>query len=273
MPNQDPYYVVPPKGAAVPIVLSSPHSGTEIPSTIAATMRPALVEVPEDTDWFVHRLYDFVSELGVTLIHARYSRYVIDLNRDPTNQPLYSDLRKETALVPTQTFSGAPLYRDGAPSTKERERRLQAYYLPYHEKLGGLLREMRQQHPHVLLFDAHSIRRTVTTISETPFADLILGDQNGKTAHPTLTESALASLKTSSYQVSHNVPFKGGYITRHFGKPSTGIHGLQLEMSQDVYMDPDRLTLDTEKATKVRHALRNLIQHLLGTLQSIEEPT
>ncbi|MCB0404430.1 MAG: N-formylglutamate amidohydrolase [Bdellovibrionales bacterium] len=271
MANQDPYYVVPPKTAPVPVLLSSPHSGTEIPVSVAAAMRPSLVEVPEDTDWFVHQLYDFVSHLGVTAIHARYSRYVIDLNRDPANQPLYADSRKETALVPTHTFSGEPLYRDEVPNSKERERRLENYFRPYHLKLEDLLAEMRGQYSHVLLLDAHSIRRLVKTISEKPFADLILGDQNGKTAHPKLIQSALETLNSSSFQVSHNVPFKGGYITRHFGRPSAGIHSLQLEMSQDVYMDPAKLTLDPAKATTVRALLRELIENLLTTVQSLEE--
>lgn len=262
MANEDPYYVVPPKVEALPILISSPHSGTEIPSDIAARLRPSIVEAPEDTDWFIHQLYAFAPDIGITLLHARYSRYVIDLNRDPESRPLYEDARKESGLVPTQTFLGEPLYRDALPDAVEIQKRLHTYYLPYHEKVAELLGEMQSRHKHVLLFDAHSIRRRVATIRSEPFSDLILGDQNGRTADPALIKTALSALRTGSFNVAHNEPFKGGYLTRHFGKPTGGVHALQLEMAQDLYMDGGKVTFEHTKAEQVRTVLKNCLLNL-----------
>ena len=81
--NQAPYTVIKPAQKTVPIVLSVPHCGTAFPSEIIDDYKAEKITAPDDTDWFVHDLYDFVSDLGVTLIHANYSRWVIDLNRDP----------------------------------------------------------------------------------------------------------------------------------------------------------------------------------------------
>ncbi|MBM3566582.1 MAG: hypothetical protein FJX42_10790, partial [Alphaproteobacteria bacterium] len=62
-----------------PLVLSQPHVGTEIPESLAGRMTDAARGVP-DTDWWVDRLYDFAPELDASVVRARYSRYVIDLN-------------------------------------------------------------------------------------------------------------------------------------------------------------------------------------------------
>src|ERR1051325_1323728 len=106
------YVIRPPAGTPVlPVVVSVPHCGTEIPADIAATMRPDVARKTEDTDWFVHELYDFAPRLGITWVHARYSRYVVDLNRDPDGGKLYKDGRKETSLVPVRTFAMNPIYR------------------------------------------------------------------------------------------------------------------------------------------------------------------
>jgi N-formylglutamate deformylase len=229
-------------------------------------MHPRYVNNPEDTDWFVHELYDFAPELGITMIRARFTRYAIDLNRDPARQPLYADGRKETALVPETSFAGEPLYKGRVPDVKEVERRLAVYYQPYHEKLRSVLGELRSEFGTVVLYDAHSIRRFVPTIRPHPFPDLILGDGNGKTAHPRILEAAWRALKQGPFQVSLNDPFQGGYITRHYGNPEAGAHALQLEMSQDIYLD-DQNRQVPHKVDRLKKVLRGTLESLLVALE------
>lgn len=267
-----PFKIIRPKSTPKPIVVSCPHSGTQIPADILQQMDHSVASQLDDTDWFVHELYGFAQNLGITLIHATYSRYVVDLNRDPSGRKLYTDARSETTLVPKKTFGGQSLYAEAGPNPQEVERRIKTYYNPYHDALRALLQELRNSHGHVLLWDAHSIKRHVPSVRPEPFADMILGDQMGKTASPLLTQTALKSLRGSEetvFDVQHNHPFMGGYITRHFGQSAPGIHAIQLEMSQDIYMDQDGRRRDTNKESKVAHVLASTLTQLSKVLASL----
>lgn len=255
-------------GPEVPILLSVPHCGSVFPEELREQFRPEHVEYPDDTDWFVDGLYDFAPSMGITMMAARVSRYVIDLNRNPEEKPLYADGRLITGLCPTTTFLGEPLYRDGRTRVEpgEVQRRLSAYFVPYHLKLQSLLNDLRERHGRVLLWDCHSIRRHVPTIHKEPFPDLILGDADGTSASPGVIEAALGVLDHSNYHTRHNSPFKGGYITRHFGDPANMQHALQLEMTKVNYMDAAERAFDETKARKIREVLREVFLKLIDHL-------
>lgn len=264
----EPYYLIEPAAEKVSVVLSVPHSGTEFPDEIKAHYRQEIVAQPDDTDWFVHRLYNFAAEMGITTIHAKYSRLVIDLNRDPESQPLYSDGRIITELVPKTDFLGNPIYTDEKfiPDNAEIERRKENYYKPYHKRIENLLQERLSEFGKVLLWDAHSIRRFVPTIRSEPFPDLILGDNDEKSAGKEIIEITLTNLKKGEYGVNHNSPFKGGFITRNFGKPEKNIHALQLEMVKSHYMDDYELNFNEERANEMRKVLRPVFDSLIDYL-------
>jgi N-formylglutamate deformylase len=264
----NPFYIIEPVGEKVPVILSSPHSGVEFPDELKTHFRAELAAQPDDTDWFVHRLYNFASELGITMIHAKYSRWVVDLNRDPHSKPLYTDGRIITELVPKTDFFGNELYVDKKflPDDAEIARRTENYYKPYYQKIESLLRERLDEFGQVLLWDAHSIRRFVPTIQAAPFPDLILGDNDEKSADKEIIEIALGNLKQGKYGVNHNSPFKGGQITRSFGKPENNIHALQLEMAKTNYMDDDELNFNEERANEVRSVLRPGFERLIKYL-------
>lgn len=252
----------------VPILLSVPHCGTEFPAELRNEYEPHHLQQPDDTDWFVHRLYDFAPDLGITLLSANYSRLVIDLNRNPTEQPLYHDGRLITGLCPTTTFLGEPLYRDKRKQVDAREvqRRLANYFHPYHTQLQSLLDGIKKRHGKVLLWDCHSIRKSVPSIHKEDFPDLILGDADGTSASPGIIECALGVLDHSSYAIRHNFPFKGGFITRNFGKPASGQHALQLEMTKVNYMDDSETKYDEARAEKMRTLLKDVFQKLIEQL-------
>jgi len=258
------FQVIEPVQGRVPILLSVPHSGTAFPDELKSEYKQGLIQAPDDTDWFVHQLYDFAPAMGITMIHAVYSRWVIDLNRDPQSKPLYADGRIITALCPTTTFFETPIYNDERieVSVEEVSRRVDQYYKPYHQKLDALLQSIKNEFGKVLLWDCHSIRQHVPTIHKEKFPDLILGDADGTSASPGLIETAIKNLETSGYSFQHNYPFKGGYITRHYGRPSENQHALQLEMSKVKYMDDEEKKYDLVRADKMRYVL----QHTLGEL-------
>jgi N-formylglutamate deformylase len=265
-----PYKITLPNGNEMPIVISVPHCGTAFPDEIKNDYEPALIERPDDTDWFVDQLYDFAPAMGMTMISATYNRWVIDLNRDPESKPLYTDGRIITGLCPTTDFLGKSLYRDKRTEVEksEVERRLDAYYWPYHQKVDSLLGDLKSKFGKVLLWDCHSIRQVVPTIQAEKFPDLILGSADKTSAAPQLVDMALRCLGSSDFTLSHNSPFKGGYITRNFGKPSANQHALQLEMCKVHYMDDAELNYDKPRADKMREVLQNVFNCLADQLKS-----
>ena len=262
------YTIAPAQGNEVPILISVPHCGIEFPYELKEQYNAKLTKAPDDTDWFVHQLYDFAPAMGMTMIAAKYSRWVIDLNRDPQSKPLYTDGRIITALCPTTTFLGEPLYRDKRSeiSSEEVNRRLERYYWPYHNQLEENLARLKKKFGKVLLWDCHSIRQVVPTIQKEKFPDMILGDADGTSASIGLIEAALSNLDHSGFTVNHNHPFKGGFITRNFGKPSENIHALQLEMTKVNYMDDSETKYDRQRADKMRSLLQKTFSKLIEQL-------
>lgn len=262
------FTIHPALGAEVPILISVPHCGTVFPDELKDQYKPHLSAAPDDTDWFVHQLYDFAPSMGMMLIGAKYSRWVIDLNRDPQSKPLYTDGRIITALCPTITFFGEALYHDERNEIDQVEinRRLEKYYRPYHQQLEESLIRLKKKFGKVLLWDCHSIRQVVPTIQKEKFPDLILGDADGTSASPGLIEATLGVLDHGTYSVSHNHPFKGGFITRHFGKPLENVHALQLEMTKVNYMEDDETIYNHDRANKMRALLQKMFSQLIERL-------
>jgi N-formylglutamate amidohydrolase len=262
------FRVTPASGIEVPILLSVPHSGTEFPESLRGEFVDSLAAAPDDTDWFVDKLYDFAPEMGIAMISARISRWVIDLNRNPDEKPLYLDGRLITGLCPTTTFIGEPLYGDKRTqvSGEEVQHRLSTYFKPYHDQVQILLDGLISRHGRVLLWDCHSIRQIVPSIQKAPFPDLILGSADGTSASPGLIEATLGVLDHSRYETRHNYPFKGGYITRHFGRPDLRQHALQLEMTKVNYMDASERKYDETRAGEMRTLLKSVFEKLIDTL-------
>lgn len=253
----------------VPLLISLPHVGTEIPPELAERLVPRAL-ISEDSDWHLERLYRPLAEqLGASLIVPRYSRYVVDLNRPPDDQPLYPGASGGTGLVPTRFFTDDPLYRDGTePDAAAIAARREAYWRPYHEALAAELARLRAAHGHALLFDGHSIRSELPWLFEGELPALNLGTADGAACTPALT-ARLGELLAGQQRFSHvvNGRFKGGYITRHYGRPAEGVQAVQLEMAQRCYMDEaldPRRAYDEAAAAAVAPLLAQLLEGMLA---------
>ena len=221
---------------SAPLLISIPHVGTAIPSDIASRMTDAALRTP-DTDWHLDRLYSFAQALGASVLRANYARYVVDLNRPPDDANLYPG-QNTTGLCPVDTFDSEPLYREGCtPDAAEIALRRARYWQPYHDQLATELMRLRSEHKSVVLWDAHSIRSVVPRFFEGTLPALNFGTANGLSCDPLLSESILNCVADHE-QFTHalNGRFKGGYITRNYGNPASGIHAIQLEMAQNTYM-------------------------------------
>ncbi|NII09324.1 N-formylglutamate deformylase [Oleiagrimonas sp. C23AA] len=249
-----------------PLLISLPHDGSFIPEAIAGRMRPAARRSP-DTDWHVGQLYAFARELGASIIAPTHSRYVIDLNRPADGHALYPG-RQETGLVPTIMFDGEPIYLDGrAPDAEDIRHRVAHYWQPYHAALAGELTRLRALHPRVVLWEGHSIRSRVPMLFDGQLPDLNLGFADGEASAMDLRQ-ALQDVLDHQRGFSHVTDgrFKGGYITRHFGRPSDGVNAVQMEMAQLNYMDEECFEYLPERAQKVQPLLGELLKTCLRVM-------
>jgi len=249
----------------VPLLISLPHDGSFIPPDIAARMHPA-ARLSPDTDWHVGRLYEPLAHaLGASLIKPLASRYVIDLNRPADGHALYPGQR-ETGLVPTIGFDGEPLYRDGeSPDDAEVQRRINAFWQPYHQALAQELAQLRAEHGRVVLWDGHSIRSRVPMLFDGRLPDFNLGTAAGASCGAALQARLQACLESQSrFSVVVNGRFRGGYITRHYGDPGAAVQAVQLELAQINYMDEASFEYDEARAVPVRECIGRMLQACLA---------
>lgn len=254
-----------PLGTELPLVVSIPHTGTRVPEEIAANFASTAMRELPNTDWHLHQLYNFLPELGVRVIHANYSRFVVDLNRPPEGGSLYPG-RFETGLVPTQTFDGESIWEQ-APDEIAIEERRRRYHAPYHARLEEMLAETRAKFGRAVLIDAHSIRSAATLISDELVNDIYLGNQEGATCGEWLIGELEQGFVGHDLKVVRNHPFKGGYITRHYGAMDN-VEACQIEMAQRVYMDEDdpQHGPDHDRFDATRQILRRVIGGVIARL-------
>jgi N-formylglutamate deformylase len=253
---------------STPLLISMPHVGTAIPADQRGRYQPRALET-EDTDWHLERVYGgpggIAERLGASLIVPRYSRFLIDLNRPPEDTPMYPGA-SNTELCPTRFFTGEPLYLEGqAPDAAEQLRRRETYWRPYHEALQAELDRLKARHGYALLFDAHSIKSELPWLFEGQLPALNLGTVDGRSCDPAIT-AALAQLLAGQTEYSQvvNGRFKGGYITRQYGRPEARQHAVQLEMCWRCYMhERPPYAYDEREAARVQPLLERLLARLL----------
>jgi len=245
----------------LPLLVSVPHDGRQLPREIQGEMSDAGRSLP-DTDWHITRLYEFVKDLGASLITANYSRYVVDLNRPADDAAMYEG-QISTGLCPLKTFDGEDIYvGDVAIDT---DHRINTYWRPYHEKIKATLTELRATHGYALLWDAHSIASRVPTLFDGELPVLNLGTWDGRSCGPAMAEAVVRVATSGPYEAVLNARFKGGFTTRHYGRPDGNVHAIQLELAQRAYMDEVSTDYDSEKASPLRESLREMLNAFTKT--------
>jgi N-formylglutamate deformylase len=269
MTAEHPDWLIVKRGEA-PLLVSIPHAGVDL-----AGFEPAFVDLwlaRKDADWRLDELYDFLEPLGATVVRTSLSRSVIDVNRDPSGASLYPG-RATTELCPTMTFDGEPLYRSGrAPEAEEIAERRRLYFDPYHAALGDEIARLRQTFKRVALFDAHSIRSRIPRLFNGQLPVFNLGTNSGASCDPELRRTLVAVLASAKESTVIDGRFKGGWITRAYGKPGQGVEALQLEVACRAYMqEPERpavdnwpAPIDEERACSTRATLNRVLEAILA---------
>ena len=213
-----------------PLILAMPHGGTVIPDNLLPTYGSAW-HARRDADWHIADLYARLAE--ATVVATDISRSVIDVNRDPSGASLYPG-QATTELCPTTDFDGAPLYLHDIPDAVLIERRREAYFAPYHEALATEISRLRARHPRVVVYDCHSIRSVIPRLFDGELPELNIGSNGGTTCAPALVDAVAAVAAGRSHVVDGR--FRGGWTTRHYGRPADGVHAIQMEIAIRAYL-------------------------------------
>jgi N-formylglutamate deformylase len=228
----EPFHLYLPRVEPCPIVASLPHSGLVIPDAIVQTLNESYQHYLPHQDWHLDKLYDFLPDLGITVLEATHSRYVVDLNRSD-REPLLGSFWQ--SAIPEKTAFDAPLYQT-SPSQDDVTSRMNQFYRPYHHQLEVLLNQMVDRFGRVYLLDLHSFLGPIVD-------DVCLGNVNGKSCSEFLISTVESEFLTKEYQAVRNKVFNGGYITRHYGQ-RPHVEALQIEIRYHTYLQPTQLDQD-----------------------------
>lgn len=239
-----------------PVILGMPHGGTWLPDALAARLNDNGRKLA-DTDWHIDRLYEGLLP-GVTVVAATFHRYVIDANRDPSGHSLYPG-QNTTELCPTTDFDGQPIWSDGqTPTEDEVLDRRESFHTPYHLALQYQIDRVKALHGTAILWDCHSIRSVIPFLFEGTLPHFNIGSNDGTTCAPLIeTATRAACLNARDHETVLNGRFKGGWTTRHYGRPEAKIHAIQMEIAQRAYLSaeaPPR-AFDATKAEGPRRTL------------------
>lgn len=245
-----------------PILLTMPHTGLFIPGKIQQNLNKAGLMLT-DTDWHIDKLYKDLLP-NATIVRANFHRYVIDANRHPSGKSLYPG-QNTTSLCPLVDFDNTPIYQIGtAPTPDEIEKRRRQYHTPYHIAITEELSRLRQIYSDVILYDCHSIRSQAPFLFTGTLPDFNIGSYDGRSCASSIAQCAEEiCLKAEGYTGVHNGRFKGGWTTRHYGQPETGVHALQMELAQNTYMsEHPPFDYNPTKAALLRKTLYALLRTL-----------
>ncbi len=251
------------KQGSSPVILGFPHTGTDVPSAIWDRLNDT-GRLLADTDWHIHRLYDGLLP-DVTTVRATFHRYVIDANRDPEGSSLYPG-QNTTGLIPDTDFDGLSIWKDNQkPTEADIAARLAEFHAPYHAAFLAEVERVKAIHGMAIIYDCHSIRSHIPFLFEGKLPDFNVGTDMGKTCDPAIEAATFdVASKAKGYTSILNGRFKGGWTTRHYGRPGTGVHAIQMELAQSTHLTTEAapFAYDEAKAEKLRLHLKDILARI-----------
>ncbi len=267
--------VLRPRAPIGPVVFSSPHSGDVYPAAFLAAAQLDPLTLRRSEDAFVHELFGAAPDFGAVLMSARFPRAYLDVNREPYELDPRMFEGRLPDFVNTRSLRVAgglgtiarvvgeakEIYARRL-TVEEGLKRIESLYKPWHAALRSLLQEARRRNGAAVLVDCHSMPSTAGRLERIK-ADFVLGDRHGTSCDPALMDAAESRLRALGYAVVRNKPYAGGFITEHYGAPSSGWHALQIEINRGLYLDEAKLERSPgfdELQKDLREVMRTLIE-------------
>lgn len=258
IPENPAYDIFEPGVQTAPVVFASPHSGENYPEFFVNGSLLDAYTIRRSEDSFVDQLYAAAPAYGAPLICATFPRAFVDPNREPfeLDPEMFADPLPDYAnqnsprvaaglgTIARVVCSGAEIY-SGKLRFADALDRINSYYRPYHSALSALIERTRARFGYCVLIDCHSMPSVGGPMDRDPGrkrVDFVLGDCYGVSCHGGLTDRVHGALVRLGYVVKRNLPYAGGFTTRHYGEPGEGVHALQIEVNRALYMDEERFT-------------------------------
>jgi N-formylglutamate amidohydrolase len=267
-----------PDEQTIPVVVDVPHAGEWIPDAVSDEMTVGDRVLRRDLDLYVDQLWERTTEFGATLIASNVSRYVVDLNRasdDISPETVAGGQRVsrpgyygDRGVVWRTTTDGIPVM--ASPMTSEAfDRRIALFHTPYHATIQAELDRVREQFGFCILVDGHSMPSMGRSGHSDPGsrrADIVPGTVDGGSCHKTIANLVERHFRIQGYDVKPNTPYKGGWITRNYGRPGQDQHAIQIEVNRDLYMDETTFEIKEHGMKRLAEACVALLP-LLGELE------
>ena len=257
-----------------PVILAFPHTGTDVPMEIWERLNDN-GRLLADTDWHIHTLYSGLLA-GATVVRATFHRYCIDANRDPAGTSLYPG-QNTTGLIPATDFDGVSIWKAGQePTEADIAARLERFHAPYHAALLAEIERVKSIHGVAILYDCHSIRSNIPFLFEGTLPDFNIGTDSGKTCDPAIERAVVdVTAAAANYTSILNGRFKGGWTTRHYGRPETGVHAIQMELAQSTHLTTEAppFAYDDAKAERLRAPLRTILERIEALAPGLALPS
>lgn len=259
---------------SLPVIVECPHAGLDVPAELASVLAHEKGAVRRDADLDVDRICADVPGAGAMLLVASISRFVTDLNRAPDDiDPLVfgpSHARKGAprGAVWRVSTDGRPLLRR-ALTRAEVESRIATFHAPYHAALERTIAALRQKHDEVVILALHSMPSSGRS-SESPLvvprADVVPGTRGRTSADARFIDAVDLHFRDAGYTVRHDDPYRGGYTTGHYGRPTEGVHAIQIELNRALYLDESRCVSRDEDIARLRREIASLVRRLADML-------
>ena len=257
-----------PDAGAIPVLVEVPHAGLGVPDSVRPLLAAPEAALLRDADIYVDQLYDQAADAGATVLAARLSRYVVDLNRasDDVDRETVPDHPTPRALQPRGvvwriTTDGRPALERPLSFAELRDR-VDRFYSPYHRELEAQIERLRERFGFAVLLAAHSMPSSSRSNRGSPRADVVPGTRGRTTAAPEVIDLVDEHFVSAGHSVRHDDPYRGGWTTANYGRPHEGVHAIQIELNRALYVDEETLAPKSEEFQRLRRLLTDLIERL-----------
>lgn len=269
------YTLFQPRARVGATVFSSPHSGSQYPAELLARTHLSMPLLRSSEDAFIDELFASAAGWGAPLLAAKMPRAWIDLNRgadelDPAlvagapKSPRSPRINAGLGVIP-RVVSDSRVIHTGKITLRAARDRIERCHRPYHEKLAELLHETRDACGKAILFDCHSMPHEAlsgSTMVNGARPEVVLGDRFGASCDRSIMDAAMDLFTAAGFRVARNAPFAGGYITQTYGRPSKGLHALQIEIDRSLYMNEAEIEKNARFAI-VQRQINDIIRQLV----------
>jgi N-formylglutamate amidohydrolase len=264
-----------------PLVFASPHSGRWYPDDLLSSSRLDALALRSSEDAHVDALIEAGAAMGAAVLSCNVARAYVDVNREPwdLDPDMFEDAlppyaRSQSARVAAGLGVIAKVVGEGREiyarklTFAEAQDRIAGVHAPYHSALAGLIDEAKARFGAAVLIDWHSMPSAAAKAAARRGRgkpDIVLGDRHGAACSRELANLVRREFEAVGRTVAMNAPYAGGYTTAAYGRPTDGVHALQVEIDRGLYLDEATLTPLSDGFERVKRDVDRLVRALVET--------